>query len=313
MLSQALEVAIGLALVFFVLSLTASMIVESISRVLSRRAEDLNNAIKTMLKDPDNFYETSIYEAMIGSTGSRFFGKDKTRRPSYIPASAFADGVVEVMHKWKATHREQPLHHGLAAGPVRDRVEAIVAEFGEDLTQIRVGLESWFDATMGRLEGLYKRWAAVRLFFVGLFVAVVANVSTYEVGTTLWVDPAVRATVVAAAEQVAASEDPSKEIEGLEGAIADLESFELPIGWGPEMRTIWSTGDLGSIVATLLGWLTTALLIMLGSTFWFDLLARLVSLRAAGDKPKTADRDPASATALKMAAAGRSGGGPAGS
>jgi hypothetical protein len=38
---------------------------------------------------------------------------------------------------------------------------------------------------------------------------------------------------------------------------------------------------------------------MLGAPFWFDALSRLVSLRATGAKPPTADHDPAAATSLR--------------
>jgi hypothetical protein len=45
------------------------------------------------------------------------------------------------------------------------------------------------------------------------------------------------------------------------------------------------------------GWLVTALLIMLGAPFWFGVLSKLVSLRAAGERPPKASGQEDSATA----------------
>ena len=68
----------------------------------------------------------------------------------------------------------------------------------------------------------------------------------------------------------------------------------MPIGWGDGRAEFHSW--------TILGWLLTALLVMLGGPFWFDLLSRLVSLRGAGPKPLTAADDTASATTLLKSA-----------
>ncbi len=47
--SQWLEVAIGLVLTFFLISLASSMIVEVVARVLSKRASDLERAVRELL------------------------------------------------------------------------------------------------------------------------------------------------------------------------------------------------------------------------------------------------------------------------
>lgn len=44
----------------------------------------------------------------------------------------------------------------------------------------------------------------------------------------------------------------------------------------------------------VLGWLLTAVLLMLGAPFWFDVLGKLVNLRAGGPRPKPAPDDGAS-------------------
>ncbi|MEX2565436.1 MAG: hypothetical protein WD431_05805 [Cyclobacteriaceae bacterium] len=40
------------------------------------------------------------------------------------------------------------------------------------------------------------------------------------------------------------------------------------------------------ILYSLLGWIITAFAITLGAPFWFDLLKRVMSIRASGEKPE---------------------------
>jgi len=219
-----------------------------------------------------------------------------------------------------------------------------------DRCQERVNLESWFDETMGRAEGAYKRWAALVLFFVGLAFAVLGNASAVDVARNLWQDPVTREAVAEAATGLVDEEgkpaepstppaigevSPSLDADG-DGVVSVAEATDrlgelsLPVGWdidGADDLTVDgkvqthdnnglrdfftddeatesdTDGDGERIALTALGWLVTALLVMLGGPFWFDLLTRLVALRGSGRKPPTAAEDDTSATSLTVASA----------
>jgi hypothetical protein len=53
----------------------------------------------------------------------------------------------------------------------------------------------------------------------------------------------------------------------------------------------------------LLGWGLTAVLVMVGAPFWFELLERLITFKsgASGGQPARADQDPAAATPRVLA------------
>ena len=109
--SQVLDTAIGLAMMLFVIATTASMIVEIISRVMNKRASDLERAIGGMLgkkgdtgpvsqkkrgTDPGVqealklFKKTSVYQAASTAGGTSLFSPTP-QAPSYLSAKAFAD------------------------------------------------------------------------------------------------------------------------------------------------------------------------------------------------------------------------------
>ena len=291
--SQALETAIGLALLFFILATATSAVVELVSKIFKKRHRDLEQAIGAMLKgEPvewasgsatldSAFRATTVYRSAQVAAGKAGV--------TYLSAKSFADAAVELYR----TADNVPAN-------LSTRMEDLFKDVGADLVRLKAGLESWFDETMASLESQYKKWATAWLFFVGLTLAVVVNASALDVAKDLWNDEATRAAVVAAAEStVEAGQDASK-IEDVARTTSELEELSLPVGWSdaPPNPTV----DPAWWLSHVIGWILTGALLMLGAPFWFDLLSRLVSLRNSGKSPDPAPKDDASATAAVIRA-----------
>jgi hypothetical protein len=309
--SQVVETAIGLALLFFVVSTGASTIVEIISRLLGKRAVDLERVLGALLAGSDSpdvdlqravaaFKGTSVYDAARAGDGRTLFRK-RLKQPSYLSAKAFADAVVEMLvDESDFLVSMDSLPQGL-----RRRLTAIVRHSRDDLAAIKAHLEGQFDETMERAAGAYKRWALLVLAGVSLFIAVSGNVSTLSVAECLWKDTVIRQTVVNAAGgliQPSAPGQPSAPDVGALASVANttdrLEELRLPVGWTDDERRVWWPLHWDpQLVVMVTGWVMTALFAMFGGPFWFDLLTRLVSLRSTGGRPSAAVRDPLSATA----------------
>ena len=304
--SQTLDVAIGLALTFFLIAAAASAVVEAISALMARRATDLEKALIEMIDgrdstDPKGLSETAVFKSISDPNNKRGIWKFKwgQAKPSYLSAKTFGDAVAEMIRTAKdASNTADDFFDALPAG-LRARLEPIVKEVGADATAIRAELESWFDHTMDRLGGAYKRWAQVILFLVGLVIVVAANASAYRIAVSLYVDPTVRAAVTESASAIATANTTSdpKSVDNPYQSVADavdqLDSLGLPVGWDG-----WPDGPRGWL-ETVVGCLVTALLVMLGAPFWFGVLTKLVSLRSAGERPPKASQDPTSATATQ--------------
>ncbi|WP_204298935.1 hypothetical protein [Actinoplanes campanulatus] len=302
--SQALETAIGLALVLFVLSSLASAIVEGIARLLRKRAKDLEETIGQMLsgsatfdKDAENalarLKETTIYQSatIAAARGRRLFRTHAG--PAYLSAKAFANAIDELT----GNATETPVK-GLNA-----RLAMLKAERQGLSVEKKAAIENWYDETMGRLSGAYKRWATGVLLVVGLALAVAGNVSIFHLAQILWQQPSIRQAALNAAEQAAAkSTSPDDLIDESVKAVQDVAGIGIPVGW--QSGTDWANSAWA--IAHVAGWLATALLVMLGTPFWFDALSRLVSLRTTGAKPQSATQDSAAATSVQ-ASAGASG------
>jgi len=297
--SQVLEVAIGLVVMFFLLALASSSIVEAIAGVFNIRGRQLETAIKGLVSDPHHtldVWNTSVFGAL--QAGTRTTASDtaraqkpsrkRKRKPAYVSARAFADATIEAISACKAVSESTAELEGNLPSNLKSRLDALTNEVGTDLNGIKAGLERWFDDTMERAAGAYKRWAQIVLVIVALVLAIALNASTTRVAATIWNDATVRDAVVNASRNVNQVKTPGG-LKNVGDTISSLKSLHLPLGWKD-----WDSqaGSLGTIA----GWLITALLVMLGAPFSYGLLTSLVSLRSAGDKPPPATQDPTSAS-----------------
>ena len=150
---------------------------------------------------------------------------------------------------------------------------------------------------MDRVSGWYKRKTQGILFALGLCVAVIANVDTLAIAQFLYADKPTREALVAEASPEPSSND-------TRAVIAQIQQLSLPIGWNARpagSKSLWT-----SVLAPAFGWLTTALAISLGAPFWFDVLKRVMEIRATvkpRDKPIEVATPPAQG-ALPVAVAG---------
>ncbi|MGQ9832607.1 MAG: hypothetical protein ACUVRJ_02215 [Candidatus Villigracilaceae bacterium] len=111
----------------------------------------------------------------------------------------------------------------------------------EGIFDARKNIEEWFNASMERLGGLFKRRAEVWAFFFGLLFAMLINVDAIQISTLLWREPTIRQALVANAEKfVAANPEGTDTPEGASPsqAVAEFKkqfaALTVPIGWNLE-------------------------------------------------------------------------------
>jgi hypothetical protein len=319
----ALEVVIGLAFVYFVLALVCSAVAETISSLQRRRAKMLVEGIENLLSGSTtitkegralakDFWSHPLVEALIRPRGGRPSKRHANRSqadgkgPAYIPARTFvsalidlgarhahaaelaaadADKVADVLTKVKLLDAIK----GIPSAPLRQALLAIYNEAEGELVAFRRGAERWYDDAMDRVSGWYKRHIQAVIWIIAVLVAVLLNVDTVQIATTLWKDPTTRAAVVARADKAVAQGQSSVKVS------QTVNTIGLPLGWkldlGTGQQDIPNQGRL--ILSKLVGLLLTAAALSLGAPFWFDLLSRFVRVRGTGPPPATTAADTA--------------------
>ena len=142
-----------------------------------------------------------------------------------------------------------------------------------DLQKAQANVEAWYDSTMDRVSGWYKRSTQWILFAIGLTVAIAMNVNAIAIGDYLSRNKTARETLVAQAQTT--SSDPNYQSRKFSEIKNELQSFTLPIGWDGEANRFKARP-----FPTIAGWVLTALAASLGAPFWFDLLNKFMVVRS---------------------------------
>ncbi len=289
-----LEVAIGLAFVFFLLSVIVSAVTEGISWRKGKRAEKLREGLVGMLghEFAGELLNHPLAKNDLGGTDA---GKD----PSYLSPRNFALALVQLLNQKGETDEDlfESVKKGVKAleaegGDAKKLAEQLGALTGEAalvetaekrLRAFRRSTEAWFDDTMDRVSGWYKRWSQWVNLLVALIVAVGLNASAIRIAERLQSDPTVRSAVLVGAQNASKPTAPSGE--AAESAVTELKALKIPLLWS-EGNDPFASGKLGPMVRGVLGWLITAIAISLGAPFWFDALSKLARLKTTGAKPE---------------------------
>lgn len=199
------------------------------------------------------------------------------------------------------------------------RAEARVRAAGKttetELQQLHTEVETWFNHGMERASGVYRRNVRGVGLMIGLAIAFTLNADTFYMFQRLSTDSAIRSSIVQTAERIEIqaittpqqlSEDPSNEgisNEGISNGVGGnlrsignaveeaLAEYPLPIGRTEAViaaqRAAQADWPVPFIPLRFLGWIVTAIALSMGASFWFDLLRKVMSVRASGDQPKS--------------------------
>jgi len=182
--SDVLDIGIGMSLLFLMMSLIATAVREAIEGVMKSRSKDLEKGLREMLDDgkEGNFdgLVGQIYKhALINSLYRGTLEKAKKGDlPSYIPSQSFVSALLDIVL------RSKPAADGTARADValpqkdtrtsltiedlrscadnlppqiKNIVVGAIEDAQGDINAVRNNLEGWFDATMDRVSGWYRR------------------------------------------------------------------------------------------------------------------------------------------------------------
>jgi hypothetical protein len=252
------------------------------------------------------------------------------RLPDTVPLTAAKNDarawLAKLPDRWL-----QMLIENLPDSKLKRSLTAILDEAHRDLDHFKTNVEVWFNNSMERVSGWYKRKTQIVHVLLAAIVTVVINVDTVLVVNALSQNQALRDSVVAEAEAYAknapapastAAPQPAptpptdaSSVETIQSLRKQLAQLDLPVGWilpgqrsyDPENRDFrlwpgirphkgtwqqWVWLWLSTIRFHLLGWLVTAAAISLGAPFWFDMLNKVINIRSAGRAPEEAPKPP---------------------
>jgi len=199
--------------------------------------------------------------------GNAMGERELRSKPSYIEPAHFAIALVDSL--WKVPGDLIQLRSAIDAIPdpqLRAAMLGMVSR-ARDLQHFQDMLAGWFDNAMTRMSGAYKRSQLLISLLLSLLLAILFNIDSIHLFRTLWQAPALAAHL--------------RDAPGALDRAALDALMTLPIGWRTFPPVL--NADFALQVA---GWLVTAATALFGAPFWFDLMQRVVRMRATGAKPE---------------------------
>ena len=351
----ALDVALGLILLFFLLSVIVSAITEFLASLFRLRARQLERSIVELLGNHEPHFRNhpligalidpkrrkkaaDQVEKLVGKHNlenrvedlakelatnahlhldrAREVARDQVVRverlqrrtnayPSYIPSRTFVAAVLGHAHNAADVAKDAPgraIEDSIATlpdGPLRDSLVALYYHAQRDAVEFRRSVERWYDDTMERVSGWYRRRIQWFVVAFSLLLAFAINADTLQIAKYLWTNPAARTTIASAASNTE-NRDP-----GGATALKELGKLPLPLGWhftldrakDPQAIPIprnwdprdWKDKEVWALLTKLLGLGLTTAALMLGAPFWFDTLSKIARLRNTGAPPPASD------------------------
>lgn len=288
-----LSIVIGIVFVMLLFSLLATSIMEILAGVFALRGRHLLEAIQIMIGDATQVFTNHPFfrQLSLGTSLKATSGAF----PAYIGSGTFTAILMDILALNNAEEVEARLD-SMAEGPLKQLLLFLYREAGGDLLAFRKKVEEWFNEVMDRASGAYKRKTRRWLIGVGMSLALIFNVDPIAVYTNLSLNAALReditnmATLYVQNNSSAVSPTAGAQTyqEGRDKVITffneNIAAIASPLGLG-WTDVNWSTADGRWWLYKVVGWITTAIAISLGATFWFDLLKMLVSIRSSGPPP----------------------------
>jgi hypothetical protein len=285
-----IDVSIGIILMYLLLSLICTIVNEFAAGLMRLRAKTLATGLRNLIDDPNLLTAFQGHGLIAGQT------RVARGQPSYLAGRTVALALIDCLDPNKPVALVSEVvtaASNLPPSNVRDAILTAAAAAGNDIEKLRTAMAQWFDDSMDRLSGVFKRYAHWLSLAIGLLIAIALNADTFAVANSLWHDGALRAQIAASAGRAVADPPPASQLnqtmQDLSVIEADLRPF--PIGWSeaasrPDLN--WSASSW-TIAQKVVGLLITGLALSLGAPFWFDLLSKFVNLRATGTKPAKTD------------------------
>ena len=379
--STVLEIGIGMAFVYLLVSLIVTAANELLASVLGLRASNLWQGLQNLLNDAKDGSSSGLAQQLYNHPLVQKLSKPG-QKPSYIPSRTFTLALLDILadptrdiksqleklvaalpDEQKAKLQEgmkKISNTGLAAGELKTELLGVISslpdsnqkkelqglinkiptslkelldlsptedikrtlsvlleESEHNIEKLKENVEIWFNNSMERVSGWYKRKSQFVQVALAIIVTFWANVDSLLITKSLSNNGALRSAIVAQAskEQPPASGtgettgDVKAQAEKLDASLQRIESLGLPVGWtneensdyrqwpgwhpsGGASTSQWATLWGSTIRYHFFGWVLTIAAASLGAPFWFDLLNKFINIRSSGKAPEEKPKKP---------------------
>jgi hypothetical protein len=318
---EMLDAFIGLMFVYLILSLIVTTAMEFWVQLRGLRGKNLHQTLARLFLDDasktqEGSQEQDLLEDFYAHSRIQALKSADDNLRSYIPREIFIEVLMDLITRRVAKRDTasftQFRHSPYKIEQILDRFERLEregrytklaqtlktfwVEAGADLNAFQHNLDTWFVQTQERASGWFKRMVTVRLFILGLSLAVLTNADTLHMFKILTADDTLRSEYVRKALDASALDDFSvltqakcrqaddaaalacSQLAMVKQAAAEITPL---LGWNETTLRHFQNLEILALIDIFIGWLLTAVALSLGAPFWFDMLQKVVRMRSS--------------------------------
>ncbi|NWF63051.1 MAG: hypothetical protein HXY38_01990 [Chloroflexi bacterium] len=292
-ISQAVEVVVGLIFVYYVLGSLVSLITQWINEAFETRGRSLERHLMKIVGDRHvgDFVKLPQLQALRPIRYKNMFSvltsATEPKKLEKIPAAILVESYFDFVGLTASKEFEaNELKELINAFPESEGKQAMLKWVNQGVTSIeelRKRTFAYFSGVMDQASATFKANARSFVIVLSILLTFLLGTDSIQLAQTLWGNASVRALAVAQAELVVQQDDAEARMDDLLQQLLDLNIIR--IGWWqtelPAANAGWAVWASFALLK-FIGLGLTAVAVSQGSSFWYDLLKKIVAPSRGG-------------------------------
>ena len=305
-ISQALDVAVGLVVVYYLLGSVVSVVTQWINETLETRGKALEQYLIKIVGDKkiDDFVKLPQMQALRPIRYKSFFSifgsVTEPKKIEKIPVATLVDAFFDLANLTSKKEMDLlQLAEAVDKLPDSEGKQAFIKWINQGVTNLadlRTRTTAYFNGMMEQAAATFRARARSFVIILSFGITLLFGTDTIQLAKTLWTSAELRAIAAAQADAVVAREGASADLSNI---IYDLGAYSIRIGWW-QQEQFPKTNNVGDwalyIVLKIIGLGLTAMAVSQGSSFWYDLLKKVTSPSTSSSSSKSSGWGSSSST-----------------
>ncbi len=293
-ISQVLEVALGLILVYYILGSIISLITQWINEFFETRGKTLETYLIKIVSEKKlgDFINLPQMQALRPIRYRNPFSVVRSltepKKIEKIPVATLVDAYFDFIGLTaKPEMNMLQLAELVDKLPESEGKRAFIQWINQGVTNIsdlRARTTAYFSGMMEQAAATFRANARSVVIVLSITVTVLFGTDSIQLAKTLWTNAEARALAVAKAQMVVAQEGVDVPVSDL---IQELSDMTIRLGWWQTERPAADasiTDWILFLILKIIGLGLTAAAVSQGSSFWYDLLKKIVAQNPSGVK-----------------------------
>lgn len=292
-ISQVLEVALGLALIYYLMGLVVSWVSKIVMETFETKGRTLEGYLKRIVGNKSVGQLISMpqirslapvrYQDWLDIFSRKF--KLVEKKVEKIPVENLVDAFFDLTQLDLTESGEEVLFTVNKLPPSEGKTELmrLISSGVTRSVELRTKMGLWFEGLMNQSSAMFTALARRYVLIFSLCLTLVLGVDSIDLFKQLWSSPDLRAI---AAVKAQAYIDQNGYTADTEPLLDDLDELTIRIGWSSILKNAPPRDSRMEFakfwLMKILGLLLTTVAVSQGTPFWYDILRKVTQAKSPG-------------------------------